>query len=53
MSEILSKDESYRLIGACFEVYYQKGYGFAYNRRNLAATNTYELLVGKLGDVQQ
>ena len=28
MSEILYKDESYKIIGACFEVYKQKGYGF-------------------------
>lgn len=28
MSEILFKDESYRIIGACFEVYKQKGIGF-------------------------
>lgn len=28
MSEIRFKDESYRIIGACFEVYNQKGYGF-------------------------
>lgn len=28
MAEILFKDESYKIIGACFEVYNQKGYGF-------------------------
>ncbi len=28
MVEILYKDESYRIIGACFEVYNQKGFGF-------------------------
>jgi len=28
MSEILFKDESYKLLGACFEVYKQKGCGF-------------------------
>lgn len=28
MSEILYKEESYKIIGACFEVYKQKGYGF-------------------------
>ena len=28
MVDILFKDESYRIIGACFEVYNQKGYGF-------------------------
>ena len=28
MSEILYKDESYKIIGACFEVYKQKGSGF-------------------------
>ena len=28
MAEILHKDESYRIIGACFEVYNQKGFGF-------------------------
>ena len=26
--EILYKDESYRIIGACFEVYKEKGSGF-------------------------
>lgn len=28
MSEIIYKDESYKIIGACFEVYNQKGFGF-------------------------
>ena len=28
MSEILFKDESYKIVGACFEVYNQKGFGF-------------------------
>ncbi len=28
MAEVLFKDESYKIIGACFEVYNQKGYGF-------------------------
>ncbi len=28
MAEILYKDESYKIVGACFEVYNQKGYGF-------------------------
>jgi len=28
MTEILCKDESYKIIGACFEVYKQKGCGF-------------------------
>jgi len=28
MSEIVYKDESYKIIGACFEVYNQKGFGF-------------------------
>ena len=28
MTKILYKDESYRIIGACFEVYKQKGCGF-------------------------
>jgi GxxExxY protein len=28
MAEILFKDESYKIIGACFEVYKQKGVGF-------------------------
>ena len=28
MATILHKDESYRIIGACFEVYKQKGCGF-------------------------
>lgn len=28
MTEILYKDESYKIIGACFEVYNQKGFGF-------------------------
>jgi GxxExxY protein len=28
MTEVLYKDESYRIIGACFEVYNQKGFGF-------------------------
>lgn len=28
MTEILFKEESYKIIGACFEVYNQKGYGF-------------------------
>lgn len=27
--EILYKDESYRIMGACFEVYKEKGSGFA------------------------
>src|SRR6516164_9772877 len=27
-SEILFKDESYKLVGACFEVYREKGCGF-------------------------
>ena len=26
--ELLYKDESYRIIGACFEVYNEKGCGF-------------------------
>ena len=30
MTEILYKDESYKIIGACFEVYKQKGIGFTY-----------------------
>jgi GxxExxY protein len=28
MSEIIYKDESYRIMGACFEVYNEKGCGF-------------------------
>lgn len=28
MSEIIYKEESYKIIGACFEVYNQKGFGF-------------------------
>lgn len=28
MSELLFKDESYRIVGACFEVYNQMGCGF-------------------------
>ena len=28
MSEIRFRDESYRIIGACFEVYNEKGFGF-------------------------
>ena len=28
MSEIIYKDESYRIVGACFEVYNEKGCGF-------------------------
>jgi GxxExxY protein len=28
MAEIVYKEESYRIIGACFEVYNQKGFGF-------------------------
>ena len=28
MSAIVYKDESYRITGACFEVYNQKGFGF-------------------------
>lgn len=28
MSEIVYKEESYKIIGACFEVYKQKGFGF-------------------------
>ena len=28
MSEILLRDESYKIMGACFEVYNQKGWGF-------------------------
>jgi GxxExxY protein len=28
MSEIVHKEESYKIIGACFEVYKQKGCGF-------------------------
>ena len=28
MSEIIYKDESYKIVGACFEVYKQKGFGF-------------------------
>lgn len=28
MSELIYKDESYRIIGACFEVYTEKGCGF-------------------------
>src|SRR3954454_2601222 len=28
MSEILHKQESYAIVGACFEVYNAKGYGF-------------------------
>ncbi|HQU85570.1 MAG TPA: GxxExxY protein [Pyrinomonadaceae bacterium] len=28
MAEIIFKEESYKIIGACFEVYKQKGCGF-------------------------
>ena len=28
MSELIYKDESFRIIGACFEVYKEKGCGF-------------------------
>ena len=28
MGELLYKEESYKIIGACFEVYNQRGYGF-------------------------
>jgi GxxExxY protein len=28
MSEIIYKEESYKIIGACFEVYNEKGFGF-------------------------
>ncbi len=28
MSGIIYKDESYKIVGACFEVYNQKGFGF-------------------------
>ena len=28
MGEIIYKDESFKIIGACFEVYNQKGFGF-------------------------
>ena len=28
MSELIYKEESYRIIGACFEVYKEKGCGF-------------------------
>lgn len=28
MAELLYKNESYKIIGACFEVYNQKGFGF-------------------------
>lgn len=28
MTEIVYKEESYKIIGACFEVYKQKGFGF-------------------------
>lgn len=28
MNELLLKDESYRIMGACFEVYKEKGCGF-------------------------
>ncbi|MEP7147502.1 MAG: GxxExxY protein [Acidobacteriota bacterium] len=28
MAKLLYKDESFRIIGACFEVYNQKGFGF-------------------------
>jgi GxxExxY protein len=28
MAEIVFKEESYKIIGACFEVYNQKGFGF-------------------------
>ena len=28
MTDVLFKDESYKIIGACFEVYNQKGFGF-------------------------
>lgn len=29
MTDILYKDESYKIIGACFEVYQRKGFGFS------------------------
>jgi hypothetical protein len=28
MAEIIYKDESYRIVGACFEVYNEMGCGF-------------------------
>ena len=28
MTKILYKEESFRILGACFEVYNQKGFGF-------------------------
>ena len=28
MVDVLYKDESYKIVGACFEVYNQKGFGF-------------------------
>lgn len=28
MSELIYKDESFKIIGACFEVYNEKGFGF-------------------------
>jgi GxxExxY protein len=28
MAELIYKDESYKIVGACFEVYNQKGFGF-------------------------
>ena len=28
MSDLIYKEESYKIIGACFEVYKEKGYGF-------------------------
>ena len=28
MSKIVFKEESYKIIGACFEVYKRKGFGF-------------------------
>jgi len=28
MADILYRDESYKIVGACFEVYNQKGFGF-------------------------
>ena len=28
MAKLLYKDESFKIIGACFEVYNQKGFGF-------------------------
>lgn len=29
MSKIIYKEESYKIIGACFEVYKEKGTGFS------------------------